>query len=406
MKDLKLNKVVLAYSGGLDTSVMISWLKENYGCEVIAVAADVGQGSDLKGIEQKALSTGASKIFVEDLREKFASDFVFETLKAGAKYENQYLLGTAFARPIIARRMVEIAHEENADAIVHGCTGKGNDQVRFETSIRYFDPDIKIIAPWRYWDIKSREQEEEYAMKRNIPLSKKAGCQYSEDKNLWHISHEGLELESPSNAPNYDNFLEWIKKVEDSDDKAEYISIEFKAGVPISINEKELKSYEIIEKLNEIGGKHAIGIHDIIESRITGMKVRGVYENPAGAILYKAHDILESLTLDGDTLKFKQILSLRYAEEVYKGLWYSQLRKSLQEFVNYTQKRVSGVVKLKLYKGNIIPNGVDSKFSLFSQEFATFEEDHVYNQSDSEGFVNIFSLPIKIEAMKRKENKW
>ena len=406
MKDLKLNKVVLAYSGGLDTSVMISWLKENYGCEVIAVAADVGQGSDLKGIEQKALSTGASTIFVEDLREKFASDFVFETLKAGAKYENQYLLGTAFARPIIARRMVEIAHEENADAIVHGCTGKGNDQVRFETSIRYFDPDIKIIAPWRYWDIKSREQEEEYAMKRNIPLSKKAGCQYSEDKNLWHISHEGLELESPSNAPNYDNFLEWIKKVEDSDDKAEYISIEFKAGVPISINEKELKSYEIIEKLNEIGGKHAIGIHDIIESRITGMKVRGVYENPAGAILYKAHDILESLTLDGDTLKFKQILSLRYAEEVYKGLWYSQLRKSLQEFVNYTQKRVSGVVKLKLYKGNIIPNGVDSKFSLFSQEFATFEEDHVYNQSDSEGFVNIFSLPIKIEAMKRKENKW
>lgn len=406
MKDLKLNKVVLAYSGGLDTSVMISWLKENYGCEVIAVAADVGQGSDLKGIEQKALSTGASKIFVEDLREKFASDFVFETLKAGAKYENQYLLGTAFARPIIARRMVEIAHEENADAIVHGCTGKGNDQVRFETSIRYFDPDIKIIAPWRYWDIKSREQEEEYAMKRNIPLSKKAGCQYSEDKNLWHISHEGLELESPSSAPNYDNFLEWIKKVEDSDDKAEYISIEFKAGVPISINEKELKSYEIIEKLNEIGGKHAIGIHDIIESRITGMKVRGVYENPAGAILYKAHDILESLTLDGDTLKFKQILSLRYAEEVYKGLWYSQLRKSLQEFVNYTQKRVSGVVKLKLYKGNIIPNGVDSKFSLFSQEFATFEEDHVYNQSDSEGFVNIFSLPIKIEAMKRKENKW
>lgn len=213
MKDLKLNKVVLAYSGGLDTSVMISWLKENYGCEVIAVAADVGQGSDLKGIEQKALSTGASKIFVEDLREKFASDFVFETLKAGAKYENQYLLGTAFARPIIARRMVEIAHEENADAIVHGCTGKGNDQVRFETSIRYFDPDIKIIAPWRYWDIKSREQEEEYAMKRNIPLSKKAGCQYSEDKNLWHISHEGLELESPSSAPNYDNFLEWIKKV-------------------------------------------------------------------------------------------------------------------------------------------------------------------------------------------------
>ncbi|MDU7926221.1 MAG: argininosuccinate synthase, partial [Finegoldia magna] len=236
--------------------------------------------------------------------------------------------------------------------------------------------------------------------------SKKTGCQYSEDKNLCHISHEGLELESPSNAPNYDNFLEWIKKVEDSDDKAEYISIEFKDGIPISLNERKLKSYEIIEKLNEIGGKHAIGIDDIIESRITGMKVRGVYENPAGAILYKAHDILESLTLDGETLKFKQILSLRYAEEVYKGLWYSQLRKSLQEFVNYTQKRVSGVVKLKLYKGNIIPNGVDSKFSLFSQEFATFEADHVYKQSDSEGFVNIFSLPIKIEAMKRKENKW
>lgn len=406
IENLKLKKVVLAYSGGLDTSVMISWLKENYGCEVIAVSADVGQESELDGLEEKALNSGAAKLYIEDIKDEFVEDFVFNTLKAGAKYENQYLLGTAFARPIIGRRMIEIAHKEGADAIVHGCTGKGNDQVRFETTIRHFDPNIKIIAPWRFWEIKSREDEEKYAEQRNIPINKNKGSAYSEDRNLWHISHEGLEIENPSNAPKYDNFLTLTKKYEDAKNEPEEITIEFDKGIPVAVNGQNLKGVELIKLLNKIGGEHAIGIDDIIENRITGIKVRGIYENPAGTILYRAHEILESLTLDGDTLKFKQMIALKYAEEVYKGLWYTQLRESLQAFVDKTQERVSGVVKLKLYKGNIIPNGVDSKYSLFSEEFATFGEDGVYDQYDSQGFVNLFALPLKIEAIQKRKNEW
>lgn len=406
MKNLKLKKVILAYSGGLDTSVMISWLKENYGCEVIAVSGDVGQEQELIGLYEKAIATGASKLYIEDIKEEFVEDFVFNTLKAGAKYENQYLLGTAFARPIIARRIVEIAHKEGADAIVHGCTGKGNDQVRFETTIRHFDPDIKIIVPWRFWEIKSREDEEEYAAKRNIPINKNNGSAYSEDTNLWHISHEGLEIENPENSLEYDNFLTFCKNYKDAKNEAEELEIEFHKGIPVAINGNEMKGIDIIKYLNKIGGEHAIGIDDIIENRITGIKVRGVYENPAGAILYKAHEILESITLDGDTLKFKQILALKYADEVYKGLWYSKLRKSLQAFVDETQERVTGKVKLKLFKGNIIPNGVSSKYSLHSEEFATFGEDGVYDQFDSQGFVNLFALPQKIEAIQKRKNEW
>lgn len=401
-----IKKVVLAYSGGLDTSVMIAWLKENYHCEVIAVAADVGQGEELEGLEEKALNSGASKLYIEDLQVEFVEDFIFPTLKAGAKYENQYLLGTAFARPLIAKRMVEIAHQEGADAIVHGCTGKGNDQVRFETSIRHFDPEIKILAPWRTWELKSRQDEEAYALARNIPIHKNQGCAYSEDRNLWHISHEGLEIEDPANAPKYERLLTLTKTYEAAPDTPEEISLTFEEGVPVALNGQHLEPVAMIEALNVLGGQHAIGIDDIIENRITGMKVRGIYENPAGSILYQAHSILEALTLDGDTQKYKQTLALKYADQVYQGLWYSKLRTALQAFVEETQARVSGVVKLKLYKGNIIANGVESKYSLFSPEFATFEEDEVYNQYDSAGFVNIFSLPLKIEALQKKVGGW
>ncbi|MGI5949581.1 argininosuccinate synthase [Peptoniphilus sp.] len=406
MKDLKLNKVVLAYSGGLDTSVMISWLKENYGCEVIAVSADVGQGDELDGLEEKALNSGASKLYIEDIKEEFVEDFVFNALKAGAKYENNYLLGTAFARPIIGRRLVEIAHKEGADAIVHGCTGKGNDQVRFETSIRHFDPDIEIVAPWRFWEIKSREDEEKYAAERGIPINKNNGSAYSEDSNIWHISHEGLEIESPENSLDYNKFLSWCKTYEDAKNEPEEIEIEFEKGIPVAVNGKKMKGIEIIKLLNKIGAEHAIGIDDIVENRITGIKVRGVYENPAGSILYKAHEVLESITLDGDTLKFKQVIALKYADEVYKGFWYSKLRYALQAFVDETQDRVTGKVKLKLYKGNIIPNGVSSKYSLHSEEFATFGEDGVYDQYDSQGFVNLFALPLKIESIQKRKNNW
>lgn len=406
MKDLKLKKVVLAYSGGLDTSVMISWLKENYGCEVIAVSADVGQEGELEGLEEKAINSGASKLYIENIEKEFVEDFVFNSLKAGAKYENSYLLGTAFARPIIGRRLVEIAHKEGADAIVHGCTGKGNDQVRFETSIRHFDPDIKIIAPWRFWEIKSREDEEEYAAKRGIPINKNNGSAYSEDANLWHISHEGLEIENPENSLDYDKFLTLCKNYENANEKPEDIEIDFEKGIPTAVNGKKMEGVEIIKLLNKIGGENAIGIDDIVEDRITGIKVRGVYENPAGSILYKAHEILESLTLDGETLKFKQIVALKYADLVYKGFWYSKLRKSLQAFVDETQDTVTGKVKLKLYKGNIIPNGVSSKYSLHSEEFATFGEDGVYDQYDSQGFVNLFALPLKIETIQKRKNNW
>jgi argininosuccinate synthase len=405
-KDIK--KVVLAYSGGLDTSIIIPWLKENYNnCEVIAVSGDVGQGTELDGLEEKAIKTGASKLYVLDLREEFVNDFIFPTLKAGAVYEGEYLLGTSFARPVIAKRIVEIAKKEGADAIAHGCTGKGNDQVRFELTIKAFAPELKIIAPWREWNIKSREEEIDYAEARDIPLKISRETNYSKDKNLWHLSHEGLDLEDPANEPMYNKILEMGVSPEKAPDKATYVAISFEKGVPVALDGAPMSGVELIEKLNAIGGANGIGLVDLVENRLVGMKSRGVYETPGGSILYKAHSVLETLTLDRDTLHFKQQAALRFAELVYFGQWFTPLREALSAFVDETQKNCTGEVKLKLYKGNIINAGVTSPYSLYSEEIATFGEDAVYNQKDSEGFVNLFGLPITVKAMldnKRKEN--
>lgn len=398
----KINKIVLAYSGGLDTSIIIPWLKENYeNCEVIAVAIDVGQGSELDGLEEKAKKTGASKLYIEDLTKEFVEDCIFPTIKAGAKYEGKYLLGTSFARPIMAKRLVEIAKAENADAICHGCTGKGNDQVRFELSIKAIAPNIKIIAPWRTWEIKSREEEISYAESHNVPLKINRQTNYSKDKNIWHLSHEGLDLEDPANEPLYekDGFLEMGVSPVNAPDKPEYISIGFEKGNPISLNGEKLSAVELLKKLNEIGGKNGIGIIDIVENRLVGMKSRGVYETPGGTILYEAHEMLESLTLDKDTMHFKSILSNKYAEIVYNGKWYTTLKQALDKFVEETQQTVTGEVKLKLYKGNIINAGITSPYSLYSEEFATFNEDEVYNQNDATGFINLYGLPLKVKAM-------
>lgn len=398
----KINKIVLAYSGGLDTSIIIPWLKENYeNCEVIAVAIDVGQGSELDGLEEKAKKTGASKLYIEDLTKEFVEDCIFPTIKAGAKYESKYLLGTSFARPIMAKRLVEIAKAENADAICHGCTGKGNDQVRFELSIKALAPNIKIIAPWRTWEIKSREEEISYAESHNVPLKINRQTNYSKDKNIWHLSHEGLDLEDPANEPLYekDGFLEMGVSPINAPDKPEYISIGFEKGNPISLNGEKLSAVELLKKLNEIGGKNGIGIIDIVENRLVGMKSRGVYETPGGTILYEAHEMLESLTLDKDTMHFKSILSNKYAEIVYNGKWYTTLKQALDKFVEETQQTVTGEVKLKLYKGNIINAGITSPYSLYSEEFATFNEDEVYNQNDATGFINLYGLPLKVKAM-------
>lgn len=398
----KINKIVLAYSGGLDTSIIIPWLKENYeNCEVIAVAIDVGQGSELDGLEEKAKKTGASKLYIEDLTKEFVEDCIFPTIKAGAKYEGKYLLGTSFARPIMAKRLVEIAKAENADAICHGCTGKGNDQVRFELSIKALAPNIKIIAPWRTWEIKSREEEISYAESHNVPLKINRQTNYSKDKNIWHLSHEGLDLEDPANEPLYekDGFLEMGVSPINAPDKPEYISIGFEKGNPISLNGEKLSAVELLKKLNEIGGKNGIGIIDIVENRLVGMKSRGVYETPGGTILYEAHEMLESLTLDKDTMHFKSVLSHKYAEIVYNGKWYTTLKQALDKFVEETQQTVTGEVKLKLYKGNIINAGITSPYSLYSEEFATFNEDEVYNQNDATGFINLYGLPLKVKAM-------
>lgn len=398
----KINKIVLAYSGGLDTSIIIPWLKENYeNCEVIAVAIDVGQGSELDGLEEKAKKTGASKLYIEDLTKEFVEDCIFPTIKAGAKYEGKYLLGTSFARPIMAKRLVEIVKAENADAICHGCTGKGNDQVRFELSIKALAPNIKIIAPWRTWEIKSREEEISYAESHNVPLKINRQTNYSKDKNIWHLSHEGLDLEDPANEPLYekDGFLEMGVSPINAPDKPEYISIGFEKGNPISLNGEKLSAVELLKKLNEIGGKNGIGIIDIVENRLVGMKSRGVYETPGGTILYEAHEMLESLTLDKDTMHFKSILSNKYAEIVYNGKWYTTLKQALDKFVEETQQTVTGEVKLKLYKGNIINAGITSPYSLYSEEFATFNEDEVYNQNDATGFINLYGLPLKVKAM-------
>ena len=407
-KDIK--KVVLAYSGGLDTSIIIPWLKENYNnCEVIAVSADVGQGTELDGLEEKALKTGASKLYIEDLKEEFIQEYVYPTVQAGAVYENKYLLGTSFARPIIAKRIVEIAKTEGADAICHGCTGKGNDQVRFELTIKAFAPEMTIIAPWREWSIKSREEEIEYAEAHNIPLKINRETNYSKDKNIWHLSHEGLDLEDPANEPQYNHpgFLELGVSPEQAPDEPTYVTIHFEKGKPTAINGKEMNGVEVVTTLNELGGKNGVGLADIVENRLVGMKSRGVYETPGGAILYHAHNKLEELCLDRDTFHYKQQIGLKFAELVYYGQWFTPLREALSAFVDSTQQTVTGDVKLKLYKGNIIDAGVTSPYSLYDPEIATFDEDEVYNQADADGFINLFGLPIKVYAhMKAKtENK-
>ena len=407
-KDIK--KVVLAYSGGLDTSIIIPWLKENYNnCEVIAVSADVGQGTELDGLEEKALKTGASKLYIEDLKEEFIQEYVYPTVQAGAVYENKYLLGTSCARPIIAKRIVEIAKAEGADAICHGCTGKGNDQVRFELTIKAFAPEMTIIAPWREWSIKSREEEIEYAEAHNIPLKINRETNYSKDKNIWHLSHEGLDLEDPANEPQYNHpgFLELGVSPEQAPDEPTYVTIHFEKGKPTAINGKEMNGVEVVTTLNELGGKNGVGLADIVENRLVGMKSRGVYETPGGAILYHAHNKLEELCLDRDTFHYKQQIGLKFAELVYYGQWFTPLREALSAFVDSTQQTVTGDVKLKLYKGNIIDAGVTSPYSLYDPEIATFDEDEVYNQADADGFINLFGLPIKVYAhMKAKtENK-
>lgn len=394
----KYNKVVLAYSGGLDTSIIIPWLKENYGCEVIAVAGDVGQGTELEGLEAKAIATGASKLYIEDLTKEFVEDFIFPTLKAGAVYEGQYLLGTSFARPVIAKRIVEIAIAEGADAIAHGCTGKGNDQVRFELTIKAFAPDMGIIAPWREWELRSRDDEIDYAEKRGIPLKINRETNYSKDKNLWHLSHEGMDLEDPANEPMYDKILEMGVSPEKAPDKPTYVTIGFEKGIPVSVDGVKLDGVSLITKLNELGGANGIGLADIVENRLVGMKSRGVYETPGGTILYRAHEMLETLCLDKATQHYKMLISQKFAEIVYDGQWYTPLREAICAFVDKTQETVTGEVKLKLYKGNIIAAGITSPYTLYDEEIATFGEEEVYNQMDSQGFINLFGLPIQVKA--------
>ncbi len=400
----KVSKVVLAYSGGLDTSIIIPWLKENYECEVIAMAADVGQYEELEGLEEKALKSGASKLYIEDLREEFVRNFIFPTLMAGAIYEDKYLLGTSFARPLIARRQVEIARKENADALCHGATGKGNDQVRFELTYKAFAPDLTIIAPWREWNIKSREDAIEYAASKNIPIAQTKENIYSRDRNLWHISHEGGSLEESWNEPSEDVFVLTVSP-EDAPDRAEYVELGFEHGKPEFLDGKAYSPVAIIEKLNEIAARNGVGRSDLVENRLVGMKSRGVYETPGGTILYEAHRALESLTLDRDTLHYKQIVALRYAELVYFGKWYSPLREAFDAFVGSTQQNVTGTVRVKLYRGNCTAVGIKSQYSLYREDIATFSRDEVYNQSDAEGFINLFGLPETISSKFRKLEK-
>ncbi|NLL56722.1 MAG: argininosuccinate synthase [Clostridiales bacterium] len=400
-----IKKIVLAYSGGLDTSIIIPWLKENYNNpEIIAVSGDVGQGTELDGLEEKAIKSGASKLYVADLKEEFIHDYVFPTLKAGAKYEDDYLLGTAFARPVIAKRIAEIAISEGADAICHGCTGKGNDQVRFELTIKAFAPHMKIIAPWRIWNIKSRDEAIDYAIAHNVPLKINRETNYSKDKNLWHLSHEGLDLEDPKNEPQYDKkgFLEMGVSPFTAPDKATYVTISFEKGIPVALDGKKMTGVELVSALNKLGGENGIGLVDIVENRLVGMKSRGVYETPGGTILYHAHKVLETICLDRDTMHYKNLVAQQFAQLVYYGKWFTPLREALSCFVDKTQETVSGEVKLKLYKGNIINAGVSSKYSLYNEEFATFDADEVYNQKDSQGFINLFGLPITVKALMEK----
>jgi len=402
MKKEDIKKVVLAYSGGLDTSVIIPWLKENYNnCEVIAVTADLGQGDELDPVHDKALKSGASKCYILDLKEEFIADYVWPVVKAGAVYEKKYLLGTSFARPLIAKRLVEIAEKEGADAVAHGATGKGNDQVRFELSVKALAPQLAIIAPWREWSIRSREDAIDFAEAHNIPIPVTKEHDYSMDRNMWHLSHEGSDLEDPWNAPKDALFIV-TNTPETAPDKAEYVELEFEQGVPVAVNGKKMSPATIVENLNEIGIRNGVGICDMVENRLVGMKSRGVYETPGGSIIYYAHNELENLCLDRATMSYKQMVGIKYSELVYDGMWFSPLREALVAFVDETQKTVTGTVRLKLYKGNIISAGAKSPYSLYSQEYVTFGADEVYNQADASGFINLFGLPLTVRALMKQ----
>ena len=392
-------KVVLAYSGGLDTTVLIPWLKETYDYDIIAVCIDVGQGKETDGLEQKALKTGASKFYLLDVTEEFLKEYAWPTLKAGAIYESKYLLGTSIARPVIGKYLVDIAKKEGAVAICHGATGKGNDQVRFELAIKALAPELKIIAPWRIWDIQSREDEIKYLEDRGIEVPMKKDDSYSRDKNLWHLSHEGLELEDPALEPNFDKLLQMSTTPEKAPDKPTYVEIEFEKGVPVAINGKKTSAKELLETANELAGQNGIGIADIVENRLVGMKSRGVYETPGGTLLYQAHEYLEHLCLDKDTYQYKLNIANEFAKLVYNGQWFTPLRRALSAFVDETQKTVTGKVKLKLYKGNIIYAGATSPYSLYSESLASFTTGDLYNHKDAEGFINLFGLPLKVRAM-------
>jgi argininosuccinate synthase len=396
--DPEVKKAVLAYSGGLDTSVIVPWLKNNYGCEVICVTANLGQGEELEGLEEKALASGASKAYIEDLREEFITDYIYPTLMAGAIYERKYLLGTSFARPIIARRQVEIAEIEGADAVAHGCTGKGNDQVRFELTYQALNPRLKVIAPWREWDIRSREDALDYAIEHNIPVSATEKSIYSRDRNIWHLSHEGGILEDPWQEPE-EAMYQLSVAPEKAPDEPEYVTLDFVQGVPKRVNGVAMGPISLLETLNEMGGRHGVGRVDIVENRLVGMKSHGVYETPGGTILVEAHQALEQLCLDKETLHYKQQIALKYADLVYNGQWYTPLREALDAFVRVTQQSMTGQVRCKLYKGNVILVGRRSPYSLYREDFATFGEDDVYNQADAEGFIKLFGLPLKVNAM-------
>ncbi len=398
-------KVILAYSGGLDTTAIIPWLKETYDYDVIAVCVDVGQGTEIDGLEERALSSGASKLYIEDVTDEFVEDYVWPALKADAIYEKKYLLGTSLARPLIAKVLVDIAHKEGAVAICHGATGKGNDQVRFELGIGAIDPQLKIIAPWRIWDIKSREDAMDYCILHDIKVNMSKDQSYSRDRNILHISHEGLELEDPSLEPNYENLLTLTNTLENAPDEAEYITLTFEEGVPVAVNGKKMTGRQILETCNKIGGKHGIGIVDLIENRVVGMKSRGIYETPGGTILYHAHEELEHMCLDKDTYAFKQQAAIQFAELAYNGRWFTPLREALSAFVDETQKVITGEVKLKLYKGNVLLASVDSPYSLYNAEIASFTTGDMYNHQDAEGFINLFGLPLKVRALMKMSQK-
>jgi len=398
MSESKINKVVLAYSGGLDTSVIVPWLIENYGCEVICFTADLGQGAELEGLEEKALASGASQVFIRDLKEEFASEYVFRVVRAGAVYERKYLLGTSMARPLTAKHQVEIAHQVGAQAVAHGATGKGNDQVRFELTYMALDPRLKVITPWREWDIRSREDAIRYALERGIPIASTTKSIYSRDANMWHLSHEGGPLEDPWLEPE-PGLLQLTSTPEAAPDEAEYVEIEFEAGLPLAVNGEKLSPANLVMRLNQIGSRNAIGVVDLVEGRLVGMKSHGIYETPGGAILMAAHRELESIVLDRETIQYKDMLALKYAELVYNGMWFTPLHEALDAFVDSTQGPVSGVVRLKLYKGGIFPAGRKSPFSLYREDFATFGQDDVYDQSNAQGFIHLYGLPLKVRAL-------